>query len=179
MPVMAEMAINEANELVTMAVNNAIYTRLVDGSLAYSELVHLEKDASGNITALTTDVAQINTLQALITNEVLTQVGALGETRMRIPLGNLFGGSLLSGRGPGIRFRVVTLGTPSATFSNEFVTAGINQTKHQIMLDISIQVNILIPGYTRQETITTQMLVAETIIVGDVPGMFGQFHLNP
>jgi len=71
---------------------------------------------------------------------------------------------------------VVTLGNPSATFSNEFLTAGINQTKHQIMLEISIQVNILVPGHATQETISTQMLVAETVIVGDVPNTFGQFH---
>ena len=175
-PVMTEMAVNEANELVTTAVNNAITTRLLDGSLSYTELIHLEKDSSGNITALTTDMAQINALQATITNEVLQYVGALGETRMRIPLGNILGGSLLSGRGPGIGFRVVTLGNPSAAFSNEFLTAGINQTKHQIMLEISIQVNILVPGHATQETISTQMLVAETVIVGDVPNTFGQFH---
>ena len=177
-PVMTEMAINEANELVTAAVNNAITARLLDGSLSYTELIHLEKDASGNITALTTDMAQINALQAMITNEVLAYVGALGETRMRIPLGNIIGGSWLSGRGPGIGFRVVTLGNPSATFSNEFLTAGINQTKHQIMLDISIQVNILVPGHATQETISTQMLVAETVIVGEVPNVFGQFQLG-
>ena len=175
-PVMTEMAVNEANELVTSAVNNAITARLLDGSLSYGELIHLEKDSSGNITALTTDMAQINALQAMITNEVLAYVGDLGETRMRIPLGNILGGSLLSGRGPGIGFRVVTLGNPSATFSNEFLTAGINQTKHQIMLEISIQVNILVPGHATQETISTQVLVAETVIVGDVPNTFGQFH---
>jgi len=95
---------------------------------------------------------------------------------MQIPLGNIIGGSLLSGRGPGIGFRVVTLGNPSATFSNQFVTAGINQTKHQIMLEIEIHVNILVPGHATRETITTQMLVAETVIVGEVPGTFGQFH---
>ena len=177
-PIMTEMAVNEANELITASINNAITARLLDGSFSYASLVHLEKDASGNISALTTDMAQINALQAMITNEVLAYVGALGETRMQIPLGNILGGSLLSGRGPGLGFRVVTLGNPSAAFSNEFLTAGINQTKHQIMLDISIQVNILVPGRTTQETISTQMLVAETVIVGEVPSTFGQFHFG-
>jgi len=173
---MTEMAINEANEIITAAVNDAIYARLLDGSLSYAELIRLEKDAAGNITALTTDIARINTLQASITNEVITRVGELGDTSMRIPLGNIIGGNLLSGRGPGIGFRVVTLGNPAATFSNEFITAGINQTKHQIMLEIAIHVHILVPGQATQETITMQILVAETVIVGDVPGTFGQFH---
>jgi len=176
-PVMTEMAINEANDLITAAINEAITDQLLDGSLSYTEIIRLEKDAAGNITALTTDIARVNALQALITNEVIARVSALGETNMRIPLGNIIGGSVLSGRGPGIAFRVVTLGNPSATFSNEFLTAGINQTKHQIMLEIAIQVNILVPGHAARETITTQMLVAETIIVGDVPGTFGQFQL--
>jgi len=175
-PVMTEMALNRANELVTVAINDAIQARLLDGSLAYRELVQLERDATGNITALTTDMSQINTLQAKITNDVIAEVSALSVTQMRVPLGNIIGGSLLSGRGPGVGFRVVTLGNPSATFTNEFSTAGINQTKHQIMLDIEIQVNILVPGHTTVETISTQMLVAETVIVGDVPGAFGQFN---
>ena len=174
-PVMTEMAINQTNELITTAVNDAIYARLLDGSLAYQELIQLERDMGGNITALTTDMSRINTLQALITNVVIEQISDLSITEMQVPLGNIVGGSLLSGRGPGIGFRVVTLGNPTATFSNEFSTAGINQTKHQIMLDISVQVNILVPGHTTTETITVQMLVAETVIVGDVPGVFGQF----
>ncbi|MCL2588740.1 MAG: sporulation protein YunB, partial [Oscillospiraceae bacterium] len=146
-PVMTEMAVNQSYEIVTAAVNEAINERLLDGSISYSELIILERDAAGNITALTTDMAQINLLQAMITNEIIERVSALDTTAMRVPLGNILGGPVLSGRGPGIGFRVVTLGNPSATFSNEFSTAGINQTKHQIMLELSIQVNILVPGH--------------------------------
>ena len=175
-PVMTEMAINESYELVTGAVNEAINELLLDGSISYGELVILERDLSGNITALTTDMARINTLQATITNEVIARISALDATTMQVPLGNIIGGAVLSGRGPGIGFRVVTLGNPSATFSNEFSSAGINQTKHQIMLEIDIHVNILVPGHATRERITTQVLVAETVIVGDVPGTFGQFH---
>ncbi|MCL2568297.1 MAG: sporulation protein YunB [Oscillospiraceae bacterium] len=177
-PVMTEMAIHQSYELVTAAVNEAIHERLLDGTLSYSELVILQRDLAGNITALTTDMAQINTLQAAITNEVIARISEIDATTMRVPLGNIVGGAVLSGRGPGVRFRVVTLGNPSATFTNEFSTAGINQTKHQIMLEIAIQVNILIPGHATQETITTQMLIAETIIVGDVPHVFGQFGMG-
>ena len=177
-PMMTEVAIHEAYELVTTAINDAIAALLLDGSMSYASLIHLEKDASGSITALTTDMARINMLQATITNDVIARIGDLDGTSMRIPLGNILGSSILSGRGPGIGFRVVMLGNPSATFSNEFVSAGINQTMHQIMLEIAIQVNVLVPGHVSQETITMQMLIAETVIVGDVPGMFGQFHVS-
>jgi len=175
---MTEMAINESYELVTSAINEAINELLLDGSISYNELILLERDAGGSITALTTDMARINTLQATITNEIIARISGLDATTMRVPLGNLIGGAVLSGRGPEIGFRVVTLGNPSATFTNAFSSAGINQTKHQIMLEISVSVNILVPGYTTRETITTQMLVAETVIVGDVPGVFGQFGVG-
>ena len=177
-PVMAKMAVNESYELVTAAVNEAIQERLLDGTISYSELIILERDNEGNITALTTDVARINALSATITNEVVARIGALADTRMQVPLGNIIGGAFLSGRGPGIGFRVVTLGNPTATFSNAFSTAGINQTRHQILLEFTIYINILVPGQTTNETITTQMLVAETVIVGDVPDTFGQFHFG-
>ena len=174
-PIMTEMAVREAYELVTWAINDAVNEKLQTGSLSYANLITLERDSGGGITALTTDMVTVNTLQTDITNSVILRVSNFNRADMRVPLGNIIGGNFLSGRGPGIGFRVVTLGNPSATFYNEFSSAGINQTKHHIMLDIAVTVNIMVPGNAAQETINTQVLVAETVIVGEVPQVFGQF----
>lgn len=177
-PVMTEMAVQQAYALVTRAINASVDEKLQDGSLSYHRLITLERDETGNITALTTDVATVNSLQTSITGGVLDRIGALGRSDLSIPLGNILGGNLLSGRGPGVRFRVVSLGNPTAEFINAFSEAGINQTKHQIMLEIAVAVNIMVPGNTTRETIRMRVLVAETIIVGDVPAVYGQFRIE-
>ena len=47
--------------------------------------------------------------------------------------------------------------------------AGINQTRHQILLDVTVAVEILLPGSTLNTEIGAQIPVAETVIVGTVP----------
>ena len=54
-------------------------------------------------------------------------------------------------------------------FNNSVVTAGINQTKHQINLEVMVDIDILIPWATESARVTTEVLIADTIIVGQVP----------
>ena len=60
----------------------------------------------------------------------------------------------------------------SAAFSTEFESAGINQTRHKIYLSLHTVVRLVIPSSARQVTLNGQMLIAESIIVGDVPQSF-------
>lgn len=171
-PILTDMAAAEARDIVTAAVSGAVNERLSDGSLSYNELITLEKNNDGNIAALTTDMAKINTLQAEITNEIIQRVSDSGSASLRIPLGNLLGGNLLSGMGPGIPYKIVFLKGSSAELKNEFTSAGINQTKHEIILEITVDINILVPGGTKTSQVSSQVLVAETIIVGRVPDRY-------
>lgn len=171
-PIVTEMARTKARDIVTLAVNEAVNEKMSDGSLDYEELVTLEKDESGNITALTSNMAKINILQAEIISEVIGRVSEMGTADLKIPFGNIIGGNLLSGRGPGVPIRIISLSTSSASFTSEFISAGINQTKHQIILEIRVDVNILVPGNTTGTEISTDVLVAETIIVGSVPDSY-------
>ena len=84
----------------------------------------------------------------------------------------LIGGTVFSGRGPGIPVRIVSVSNVTADFTNEFSSAGINQTRHQIILNIKVDIDMLIPGGTLQDTVTTSMVIAETVIVGTVPGTY-------
>ena len=72
--------------------------------------------------------------------------------------------------------RVLSVGTPSAAFENTLTDAGINQTKHQIVLHVEVVVSILMPGYTTSTTVESSLAVAETVIVGSVPETYTYFH---
>jgi len=83
---------------------------------------------------------------------------------------------LLAGRGPRIRVRMESIGSSSAEFQNQFETGGINQTRHQIILELNVSVSILLPGFTTTTNVSNAVTVAETVIVGSVPESYTYFH---
>ena len=91
-----------------------------------------------------------------------------------IPLGSLILPELLSGRGPAIPVRILSIRNSESTFESYFTEAGINQTLHQLTMQVGVDVAILVLGRSESFTVTSQVVVAETIIVGDVPDTFLQ-----
>ena len=81
---------------------------------------------------------------------------------------------ILSGKGPLIPVKILMIRNSDATFSSRFTQAGINQTLHQLIMEISVDVALLVLGKTSTFTIDSEVVVAETVIVGDVPQTFLQ-----
>ena len=69
-----------------------------------------------------------------------------------------------------------SIGSSSSEFRNQFETAGINQTRHQIILQIDVTISILLPGFTTATNVSSAVTVAETVIVGSVPESYTYFH---
>lgn len=175
-PVLVQMATAAATDEVTIIVNKAVAEKMADGSMDYEDLVTLEKDAKGNVTALVTNVAKINTLQAEITSCIIYKLNETDTTLVKIPIGNLIGGAMFSGRGPDIPVKIVSLTGVTTTFSNDFSSAGINQTRHVIMLNVDLILEVLIPGGVETIPMGTEVSVAETVIVGEVPNTYADFN---
>ena len=171
-PLVAELAVANATDIITLTVNHVISEKMADGSLDYNDLVALEKDANGNIAALVTNMANINVLQAEITNLIVERFSESDLTKVSIPLGSLIGGTIFSGRGPRISADVISVTNVSTSFRNEFSSAGINQTRHQIMLDVKVGLRILFANYRATDSVLTEISIAETVIVGSVPGTY-------
>lgn len=163
---------NAVNQIVFDSVNDAINT----GAFQYDQMISFEKDNEGKITAVKSNMPEFNRLQSTILSEVLEQVDQVSSQDLSIPLGSLTGSNLLSGRGPLISVRMQSIGSSYAELENEFTSAGINQTKHQIILHINVYVSILLPGFQTATKISNSMIVAETIIVGSVPETYTYFQ---
>lgn len=168
-----ELAIAEATDVITITVNDVITEKVMDGEVDYSDLVTLEKDSEGNITALLTNMANVNYLQSDITREVVKRFADKNVTRVEIPLGTLIGGTLLSGKGPKISVDILSITNVSAQLRNEFSSAGINQTRHRMIMEVEVSLGILLAGYRdRWDRVDTEITVCETIIVGRVPNTY-------
>jgi len=175
-PTVKSMAMSASKNVVTSAVNNAIAAKLDSGDLDYYKLIQLEKNTDGQVTALVCDMARINLLKTLITQEIITGLTEKNYANIGIPIGNLIGGSLLSGKGPRIPIRIIAVSSASTDFKNLFSTSGINQTRHRIVITVKVEISVLIPGSVTQEEVTTSLTVAETVVVGTVPDSYTYFE---
>ena len=163
-----DLAVSSAEDTVVLAVNSVVKEILGSGSFDGASLVELQKDADGRITAVTTNVAAVNTLASEVLERAVART-AEDRITVKIPLGNLFGSTLLLGKGPVSPVKISMLSASSAGFRSELVSAGINQTRHQILLELNVAVSLLMPWRTVGTQVETEILVSETVIVGDVP----------
>lgn len=166
---------NTVNRIIFEAVNEAVQT----GDIGYEELISLEKDNDGRITAVHSNMAAFNRLQSQILDIILARIDQVSARELSIPVGTLTGSALLAGRGPRISVRMESVGSSSARFENHFDSAGINQTNHQIVLHVDVSIAILLPGFTTATRVSTAVTVAETVIVGTVPETYTYFSTSP
>ena len=171
-PVVETMAEAKVTNAVTRLLDSAVTAEIQDRAITYSDLITVEKDESGRITALTSNMAALNDLRTSILSDAVAAVDEIDTQSLAIPVGNLTGINFLSGRGFDLPVEVMTVGSAHAVFQSQFTDAGINQTRHQILLEVTVSVDILLPGGDLPAEITAQVPVAETIIVGSVPDTY-------
>lgn len=178
-PVMTSMATARVSNLVNRIVSAAVNEAVENGDIDYQNFVIFEKDETGHITALRSNVAEVNHMQGQITDEILHRLSEVATSELEIPLGTLTGSALLAGRGPSLFVRMQAVGSASAAFRNQFTAAGINQTRHQIFLDVDVYMSILLPGMKTSTKVSNEIAVAETVIVGGVPDTYTYFSTMP
>lgn len=154
--------------------NDAIARQMADGIIQYDRIVYFEKDLEGRITALKTNMSEVNRLKTDILNIINDEILALDTSDIGIPLGSLFLPEFFSGKGPAIPVHILSIRNSDASFSSDFQQAGINQTLHQLTMEVSVDVSVLVLAKTESFTVNSEVVVAETVIVGDVPQTYLQ-----
>ena len=166
-----QMAVSDATDIVTKTVNDSINEVIGEGVYGFDYFITLEKDGEGNVTAISSDMAHINTLSTEILNSVIESTDN-GIIKINIPAGNLSGLNLLLNKGPDIQVDIIMLTSSRVDFRNEMVSCGINQAKYQLVLEVTVDIDILVPWGTESATTVTEVIVADTVIVGKVPNTY-------
>lgn len=172
--VVRELAQTQVKNSTSDLTNDAIAKQIANGNIAYDRLVFFEKDLEGRITALKTNMSEVNRLKTDVLNIINDEILALDASSIGIPLGSLFLPELLSGKGPAIPVHILSIRNSDASFVSHFEQAGINQTLHKLTMVVSIDVSVLALAETTSFTMESEVVVAETVIVGDVPQTFLQ-----
>lgn len=154
--------------------NDAIAQQIENGNIQYDRIVYFEKDLNGRITALKTNIGEVNHLKTDILNIINGKILALDAADIGIPIGSLFLPEFFSGKGPTIPVRILAIRNSEASFTSNFCQAGINQTLHQLIMEVDVDAAVLVLGETSTFSVSSQVVVAETVIVGEVPDTFIQ-----
>lgn len=175
-PLTEELALARINDAASNVINEAVNAQISQGNIQYDDLVTLQRDTSGTITALTTNMQTMNQLKSQLLLMLDEKVHEISDDEISVPTGNLTGVLLLSGRGPQIPVKIVTVANSDAVFNGEFSDAGINQTHHRIMLTVALDLVILLPSGTVTDHVETDVCVAETVLLGRVPESYTYFN---
>lgn len=169
-----ELAQTQVRNTTSDLINDAIDKQIGNGNIQYDRIVYFEKDLEGRITALKTNISEVNRLKTEILNLINNEILAIDNSDLGIPIGSLVLPELLAGKGPEIPVNIISIRNSDASFNSHFSEAGINQTLQKISMCVSVDVAVLVLGKTESFTVSSEVVVAETIIVGQVPDTYLQ-----
>ncbi len=173
-PTITAMASYQTNITVTDIINRAAHEIFQDDSYEYSDFVTLTLNDEGNISSIETNTNKVNSVQTELTQKIVEALIQPGRGSIGIPLGTLLGFHLLSGRGPTVEIKIIPVGNVKAVTKSVFSSAGINQTLHQITVEVDATAMAIIPGYSTEVSVHTEYILAETMVVGTVPDSYAQ-----
>jgi sporulation protein YunB len=175
-PTIQSIAEAEARWAATDAVNRAIRDEIA--SVDYNQLIMVQKDNQGQIVLMQPNIVRINQLASETTLSIQAALEGLVSEQFYIPVGQVLGSQLLANYGPRVKVSIYPIGTVRTSVFDKFEAAGINQTRHQIYLDIETQVQVVVPLVSSAVTVSTQVPITDTVIVGPVPDFYANFFAS-
>ena len=166
-PVFNKLCTEKAKSIATIITNDETTNAIID--YQYSDFIVIHKDEVGNILMLESNMKNINIVISDVANRIQKSINNTNEVRVNLSLGSFTASSFFSGSGFKIPIKISTVGNVKTDIRSEFKSKGINQTLHRLYLQIETQISILTPFNTIQESITNQLILAENIIVGEIP----------
>lgn len=169
-PIFNTLCSDKAKSVATIVCNQES-TKVVQ-NYKYEDLVTIYKDKNDNITMIKSNITPINLIISDVAENIQKKINEVGEDEINIRLGSFTGSKILSGRGPNIPIKLSIVGNVETDLRSEFKSAGINQTIHRIYLQVDCKISILAPYNSMEESIFNQILIAENIIVGQIPDAY-------
>ncbi|MFD3156192.1 sporulation protein YunB [Haloimpatiens sp. FM7330] len=144
----------------------------------YNDVVKVEKDIDGNIVMLKADTLKMNKIACDVSLNSQKKLKDLGYVGIKLPIGYVTKNNILSYWGPSITIKMQPIGHIETRYSSNFESAGINQTRHKIYVEVDTKVRIIIPLKSNDIEVKNQVPIAETIIVGKIPNTAVQLDLD-
>lgn len=155
----------------TLNIINEASMNILNKEFKYNEMINIDKDNNGRVILVQSDTGKLNYIASKISNECNKSLADMSNNKIKVPLGWITEKSLFYNLGPNISIEVEPIGNVVVTYESKFESAGINQTRHKIYLNVNGKVRIKLPIKSEEIDVSTQIPVCDTIIVGEVPDM--------
>ena len=169
-PIIDALCIDKAKNLATV-ISNKQATQIMN-EYKYEDFVNVVRDSNGDITLIQTNTKNINEVISDIPNKIVEEMEKQSESYISIHLGSVLGNTVFSALGPEIHIKIENVGNVVTKLESEFISEGINQTMHRIYLNIECEATILTPYNTITQKIENQVLIAESVIIGNIPNAY-------
>lgn len=169
-PIIDMQCVSMAKSIATKISNEQ--ATIVMANYKYDDLMKITKDGEGNIKLISSNMITINKIISDIPIRIQNELENVDNNKFYIKLGSFTGSKLLAGRGPNVEIKMAVIGNIETELKSEFNEAGINQTLHRIFLEVKCHVTILTPFHSIDEEIINQVLLAEGVIVGNIPDTY-------
>lgn len=169
--VVLNLSTARASAIAVTVLHQAAEKVLGEG-IDYDQLMTVVRDDGGRVRLIQANTRLMNQLSAQVSLQAQQALEAMADQRVEVPLGAALGLTLLSGSGPRFKVSVLPVGTVSSAMEAAFQAAGINQTRHTILLRLQCTVRLVLPTGTQTVQTGTEIAIAESIIVGEVPSSY-------
>lgn len=159
-------------------VNDAVIEIFDSENISYHDLVDLDAINSGEVSALRVNTVQMNILKSNLANKISEDIHEKENEEIVLKLGSIYKSPLFSGIGPDIRIKIHPENQTIIKFKDSFTQSGINQVKHTIYLDVTVNLTITTSISKKTSQFNTTIPVADTVIVGTVPKYYGNSGMN-
>jgi len=165
------IAISEvkAKQVTTQAINNTIKNKIIN-DIDYNDLISVHYDNEGKVTLMQANTILMNSVASEVALEVQRELEQISKSIIKVPLKNAFNTDLIDL--PSINIQIIPQGSVVVDFATEFESTGINQTRHRIYIIVTTDIKLIVPLVSEEIKVTTNIPIAETIIIGDVPEQF-------
>ena len=171
-PMVLRLAEAEVDSVATTMISDAIFEVVNESGYNYDDLVNISYDSTGSIVAITSNIEKMNHLARELSTRSQILLDEMGDLGVKVALGAFTGFESLASIGPKISLKMTPIGSVITNFNSNFVSAGINQTKHSIFVDINTSVNIVLPTSNKKMAFVTSAIICESIIIGKVPNVY-------
>lgn len=173
-PIVVQLSEEKIRSIATKTVSIVVGDVLIENNVNYDNLVNISYTNENKIELIELNSVEVNILIREITQRVQDDFDKLGKEGIDIALGTFTGIPFLYGMGPDISVQLVPVGAVITKINSKFISAGINQTLHQVNFQISTEIGMVLPAKTQSFTTMLEVMICESVLVGDVPSIYLQ-----
>lgn len=165
-------AVSVCRNKASVLINNAVLEAIDEDDDDYQDFVNVISSENGDVQYIAANADEINVFKSKIGKKILDVFDSEEIIAFDVPIGTLLDVGVLYERGPKINFRLKLYGDVNTYIDSRFTSVGINQTKHSIICRVEANIAIITPSFTIHTPITGEYLIAETVVIGNVPDSY-------